>query len=141
MFRRSRHRVDGGVSPRRQRLFALAPLLISLAAFIFALLTLLAGYKPGFMPETHIVLLDTSGLGRNLLPAWRAAVLPAVIDEAKDKLKNKTDGVVDDIVDGVTDAIGVDRFYALHAMTVCSGQYAGGGNDSTRGFAVRRCTQ
>lgn len=139
MFRRSRQRSDGhgAPSPRRQRLFVLVPLLISLAAFILALLTLLAGYKPGFMPETHIVLLDTSGLGRNLLPARRAAVVAAIIDEAKDK----TDGVIDDIVDDVTDAIGVDRFYALHAMTVCSGQYAGGGDDSTRGFAVRRCTQ
>ncbi|KAL8399893.1 hypothetical protein RB594_000344 [Gaeumannomyces avenae] len=135
-------------STRRQRLFTLAPLLITLTAFILALLTLLAGYKPGFMSDTHIVLLDASHLGESLLPlaTTAKAKAPKAPKKPKDPKKpkkprtGKEDEDEDEDLQSVTDALGVERFYALHAMTVCSGQYANG-KDSSDGLTPSRCTE
>ncbi|KAL8338880.1 hypothetical protein RB598_007270 [Gaeumannomyces tritici] len=132
-------------STRRQRLFTLAPLLITLTAFILALLTLLAGYKPGFMSDTHIILLDTSQLGESLLPLAttakaKAPKAPKAPKTPKKPRTGKEDEDEDEDLQSVTDALGVERFYALHAMTVCSGQYANG-EDSSDGLNPSRCTE
>jgi len=50
------------------RLSALFPLACAIVAFVLSMLCLFAGHKPGFMEEYHIVTLNTSTLGHDLIP-------------------------------------------------------------------------
>ncbi|RAL58086.1 hypothetical protein DID88_009699 [Monilinia fructigena] len=44
------------------------PMVCSIVTFVLAMLCLFAGNKPGFMEDYHIVTLNTSEVGQNLVP-------------------------------------------------------------------------
>ncbi|KAG9244904.1 actin cortical patch SUR7/pH-response regulator pali [Calycina marina] len=122
------------------RITALAPLVCSIAAFILGMLCLFAGHKPGFLEDYHIVTLNTSTLGYNLVPTTTASgaaaatptsLLSWIEEEAKNitseienEFETELNNIAGDIADKLASELGIDQWYSLHLMDYCEGTYS-----------------
>lgn len=139
------------------------PIVCSLVSFILAFLLLFAGKSPNFMEDTHIIMLNTSMLGKNLVPTRTAggnqptttdggcgvggflgkicgsatSAVASVASEAEDKL----DDIVDDIADKLAEKLGIHEFYSLHVMDACEGEFTPNATAKDAGFNVTKCTE
>lgn len=138
------------------------PLLCSLASLILSLLLLFAGKSPNFMEDTHIIMLNTSSLGKNLVPTATSSDKPTSTDDgcgvggilgkicgsatsvaasAASEVGDKLDDIADDIADKLADKLGIKEFYSLHVMNACEGDFSPNATAKGAGFNVTKCTE
>lgn len=100
---------------------ALVPALFCAAAVVLSFLCLFAGHKRGFMEDYHLLTLNTSRIGQNLLNTTSSSDNPI-----SNLFHNITNSISDDINDAVGDLaeqIGVEDFYSAHLLDYCFGTY------------------
>ncbi|CAG8978570.1 hypothetical protein HYALB_00010534 [Hymenoscyphus albidus] len=130
------------------RPIALVPLVLAIVGFTLSLLTLMAGTKPGYLEEYHIITVNTTGLGKNLISNNKKATTTSTAPASKpnsgglsgfisgigDDITTAIGGAVDDIQDEankllneaaeeVAKKLGIKEFYSLHLMDMCEGDY------------------
>ncbi|KAH8659270.1 actin cortical patch SUR7/pH-response regulator pali [Tricladium varicosporioides] len=127
------------------------PLLLAFVAFVLGLLCMFAGNKPGFMEDHHIVTINTTVIGTQIVQRRtpiderstldeRFSVsdignsitntiknLTSEVDALADKLDAKVRAKVTELlskgVAEITRELGIQQFYSLHLMTMCDGNY------------------
>lgn len=123
------------------KLLIALPLVLSTAAFVLSLLSLLAGYKQGFMEDYSVLTLNTSALGQQAIQqiangqsptptsdgseigsiiASATAALPPSIASAASSIVAQ---VGSDVVNQLADELGISEFYSVHAMDFCQGSF------------------
>ena len=139
------------------------PIICSLAATVLAFLVLFAGKSPNFMEDAHIIMLNTSSLGKNLVStATSGGDKPTSTDDACSKFgvfdkacssatsavasaASEVAGVLDDIGDDIADQLaaklGIKEFYSLHVMDSCEGDFTPNATAKDAGYNVSSCTQ
>lgn len=135
---------------------ALFPLALAITAFVLSLLCILAGRKPGFMENYHIVALNTSTLGHNLIPTTATtsdtptstssgldsiySALTGDINNITDSIENDLNDILNTAADDLASALGIKEWYSLHMMDMCEGIYSP--NATTKGakYNTTNCT-
>ena len=143
------------------------PILCSLAATILAFLVLFAGKSPNFMEDSHIIMLNTSSLGKNLVPTATTSGggdgTPTATDSACSKLPGVLgkgcsaatsaagsaatqaagafNDVGNDIADKLADKLGIKEFYSLHVTDACEGVFEPNATAPGAGYNVSSCTK
>jgi hypothetical protein len=131
---------------------------VAVASFVLAVLALMAGKKPGFMEDYHIIIFDTSELGKGLTtqsgpsPTERASdgtcglfgdtlgnlcasattVAGAVVSSGIDGISNIENGVADKVME----TLHIQPWYSLHILSVCEGTFS---NATGTGYNVTDC--
>ncbi|CAN8104304.1 unnamed protein product [Discula destructiva] len=136
------------------------PLVLSTAAFVLSLLSLLAGFKQGFMEDYNLMTLNTSALGQqaiqqiangesptptsgsggaigSLIASATAALPPAVASEASSILGQ----IGSSVADQLADELGISEFYSIHAMDFCQGQFVPNATAIGASQNVTNCTE
>lgn len=140
------------------RLTALFPLALSIVAFVLSLLCILAGRKPGFMEDYHIVALNTSTLGHNLINSTATTTSPSTptstssglgsifssltgeIDNITSSIEGDLNGIVNDLADDLAQALGIKQWYSLHMMDGCEGTFSPNATSKKASYNVTNCT-
>ncbi|KAF2013144.1 integral membrane protein-like protein [Aaosphaeria arxii CBS 175.79] len=107
------------------RPLAIIPMVCCIAAVALAFMCLFAGHKKSFMEEYHIITLNTSRIGYNLLNTTSeesANPLEDLLKDIKDKFKDEINQFAGDMAE----RLGIEDFYSLHLLTFCSGDYVPG---------------
>lgn len=135
------------------------PLVFSSIAFILALLSLLAGYKQGFMDDYNVLTLNTSALGQQAIQniangqsptatsssggaigsiiASATALLPSsAASEAASIISSLGSSVADDLAN----QLGISEFYSIHAMDFCQGEFEPTATTAGASHNVTSCT-
>ncbi|KAF4629325.1 hypothetical protein G7Y89_g8826 [Cudoniella acicularis] len=133
------------------RFQALFPMLMAFVAFVLALLCMFAGNKPNFMEDYHIVSLNTSLLGHNLIPSASTTtsapkststsdlsnilghlkrsdneernIITSGIDSGLSSLENDLNSLGNDVADKLARELGIKEWYSLHLMDMCEGTF------------------
>lgn len=138
------------------------PLVLSSIAFILSLLSLLAGYKQGFMEDYNLLTLNTSALGQQAIQniangqsptatttsgsggavgsiiASATALLPSsVASEAASIIGSLGSSVADDLAN----QLGISEFYSIHAMDFCQGDFTPTATTAGASHNVTNCTE
>ncbi|KAI8623443.1 actin cortical patch SUR7/pH-response regulator pali [Xylariaceae sp. FL1651] len=135
---------------------------IAVVTLVLTALALTAGNNPGFMEDYHILLLNTSTLGQNLIPTptsggsdpsptscgpLRGALgnfcagATAAVGSAVSSGLAELSSIEDEIADKLAKEIGVQQWYSLHVMDVCQGNFAPNATTSGAEYNVTSCTQ
>lgn len=116
---------------------ALFPMACAIVAFVLGMLCLFAGHKPGFMEDYHIVTLNTSTLGHNIIPtttttsgatptsvgSFFSSLAHNITSTVEGDLESIANEVVGDVADKLAAELGIHQFYSLHLMDLCEGSY------------------
>lgn len=123
------------------KLLIALPLVLSTAAFILSLLSLLAGYKQGFMEDYNLLTLNTSALGQQAIQqiasgqsptpttggseigsiiASATALLPSSLSSEASSILGQ---VGSSVAEQLSDELGISEFYSIHAMDFCQGSF------------------
>ena len=105
------------------RLSALVPTLCCAAALILSFLCLFAGHKAGFMEDYHLVTLNTSMIGENIINETRSTDTGSSITDLINGIRNYGSSAINDAIGEVTQKIGIEDFYSAHMLNYCEGQY------------------
>ncbi|KAL2061609.1 hypothetical protein VTL71DRAFT_6986 [Oculimacula yallundae] len=133
------------------RISILFPLACAIVGFVLSMLSLFAGSKKAFMEDYHIITLNTSTLGHNILgsddpsPTRTSSASTAtatstagkigdkiggffsdlddIKDNVTDKVKDEFEELVADIADKLAKELGIQQWYSLHLMDMCEGEY------------------
>ncbi|KAI1291670.1 actin cortical patch SUR7/pH-response regulator pali [Xylaria venustula] len=130
---------------------------IAVVTLVLTTLALTAGKNPGFMENYHILLLNTSTLGQNLiltptngksdlsptscgplggalgkLCAGATAAIRSVVSSGFAELSS----IENDIADKLAKKIRVQQWYSLHVMDVCQGTFTLNATTSGAGYNV-----
>ncbi|KAM0146004.1 hypothetical protein ACHAQE_010965 [Botrytis cinerea] len=137
---------------------AAIPLACSIVTFVLGMLCLFAGNKPGFMEDYHIVTLNTSGIGQDLIPTTTSgsgstptSLSPGGIVSSLSSLIPREPGIGDaianalgdlenEIADKLAETLGIEEWYSLHLMDMCQGYYTPNATSKGAGFNVSSCT-
>ncbi|KAI1853221.1 hypothetical protein JX266_001927 [Neoarthrinium moseri] len=136
------------------RAFALViPLILSIAGFVLAMLSLFAGSKTGQLEDFHIIAINMSNFGHDLVPTattggsdptstgsgiggFFSSVVATIASEISDEL----DDIADDIADELSEKLGISQWYSLHVMTACEGQFAPNATTPGAWYNTTNCT-
>ncbi|KAF3766356.1 hypothetical protein M406DRAFT_339597 [Cryphonectria parasitica EP155] len=116
------------------------PLVFSIAAFILSLLSLLAGYKKGFMDDYNLITFNTSSLGSSAVSSIISSgsidgvTIPSSVATA---LEGALSG---EIADTLATELGIGEFYTVHAMDFCQGDYSPNATVPSASHNVTNCT-
>lgn len=105
------------------RLSALVPTLCCAAALILSFLCLFAGHKAGFMEDYHLVTLNTSMIGENIINETRSTDTGNPLTDLLNGVRNYGSSAINDAIGEVTSKIGIEDFYSAHMLNYCEGQY------------------
>ncbi|ESZ93470.1 hypothetical protein SBOR_6148 [Sclerotinia borealis F-4128] len=137
---------------------AAIPMACSFVTFVLGMLCLFAGNKPGFMEDYHIITLNTSDVGQNLIPTSSSgsSSTPTIASPVEvisslanliprepgigDDIANALGGIENDIAGKLAKTLGIKEWYSLHLMDMCEGTYTP--NATARGakYNVSSCT-
>ncbi|TVY35960.1 hypothetical protein LOCC1_G007353 [Lachnellula occidentalis] len=120
------------------RTTALLPMACAIVGFVLSMLCLFAGHKPGFMEEYHIITLNTSTLGHNLIDKAATTTsstakptatsvgsfLSGIKHNITDTIEGDLNGAINDVADKLSKKLGIKQWYSLHLMDSCEGTYA-----------------
>lgn len=120
----------------------LVPLLFSIIAFVLSLLSLLAGYKQGFMEDYNVMTFNTSTLGRGAVESiingsTSTSSLPPAVQSAAAGLEG---ALANSIGDSLADQLGIGEFYSIHAMDFCQGSFKPSAFDVNAATNVTNCS-
>lgn len=142
------------------------PILCSLAATILAFLVLFAGNHPNFMEDAHVIMLNTSSLGKDLVPTATTGSggsdkptstgsacgdLPGILGKGCSAAASAVGSVATqaagafsdvegDIADKLAAKLGIKQFYSLHVMDACEGNFEPNATARDAGYNVSSCT-
>ncbi|KAI9746211.1 MAG: hypothetical protein M1818_000892 [Claussenomyces sp. TS43310] len=134
------------------RLTALFPLACAITAFVLSMLCLFAGSKKGFMEEYHIVTLNTSTLGYNVLkpsttstasasqPTSLTSWITGEIQNITSIIEGDLTTIENDIANKLARELGIQEWYSLHMMDMCEGSYAPNATSKGAGFNTTECS-
>ncbi|RDL31958.1 Uncharacterized protein BP5553_09360 [Venustampulla echinocandica] len=119
------------------RPLALVPLACAIVGFIVSMLCLFAGHKPGFMEDYHIITVNTSSLGHNILqdkatttsaapkssPTSVGSFISGTFRNITDSVEDDINGLLNDAADKLAKKLGIKQWYSLHLMDLCDGSY------------------
>ncbi|OIW32207.1 hypothetical protein CONLIGDRAFT_572961 [Coniochaeta ligniaria NRRL 30616] len=141
------------------------PILCSLAATILAFLVLFAGKSPNFMEDAHIIMLNTSSLGKNLVPtatsgggdqpsttssecsglpgflAKGCSAATSAVGSVATEAAGFFSDVENDIADKLAAKLGIKEFYSLHVMDACEGDFSPNATATDAAYNVSSCTE
>lgn len=132
----------------------------AIVAFILGMLCLFAGHKPGFMEEYHIVTLNTSTLGHNLLPTTTtsgstptstssgigsffsnlAHNVTSIAENVTNTIEGDLGGIINDVADKLAKELGIKQWYSLHLMDLCEGTYTPNATEKGADLNVSTCS-
>lgn len=123
---------------------AIIGVVLSSVGVVLTVLGLVAGRTPGFMEDYHLIMLNTSGLGQDIILAGdsmpackRGGILGKICESATSKAGDVLEDLVDDDVAGnLAETLGIQQWYSLHVMTLCEGTF-----DSTGAYNTTNCTE
>ncbi|KAF2836544.1 hypothetical protein M501DRAFT_1025974 [Patellaria atrata CBS 101060] len=121
------------------RLTALIPILCAIASTILGFLLLFAGHKKNFMEEYHVMTLNTSRIGYELVDLNagddddNSNPISEFIDNIGDDLQDQASDLINNAVGSIAEQLGLQDWYSAHLMDYCYGSYLPGpiGNDTT----------
>ncbi|RYP06425.1 hypothetical protein DL764_003161 [Monosporascus ibericus] len=134
------------------------PLLLSLVAFVLAMVALFAGTggRQQELEEYHIIAINMSYFGKDLLPtetSEEAAPEPTrdgflgfiddvgdEIDDLQDQVTDKVGEVLDSAADKLADALGISQWYSFHIMSACEGNFAPNATEVGAWYNTTNCT-
>lgn len=115
------------------------------------------------MEDTHIIMLNTSMFGKNLVPTpTSGSDKPTSTDSgcgvdgflgkicgsatsaaasAVSEVGDKLDDIADDIADKLADKLGIKEFYSLHVLDACEGEFSPNATTPGAGYNVTKCTK
>lgn len=113
---------------------AIFPALCAIAALILGFLCIFAGHKKDFMEDYHILTLNTSRIGQNVLSELDSSSSSSSSNSVLSWIQNATSSISSDITDELNDAVnsvvesiaedlGLQDFYSAHLMDYCWGDY------------------
>jgi len=105
------------------RFSALIPVLCCTAALILSFLCLFAGHKQGFMEDYHLLTLNTSMIGENLINETRSTDTSSTLTNLLNSIGNSGSEIINDAIGEVTQRLGIEDFYSAHMLNYCEGQY------------------
>jgi hypothetical protein len=129
------------------RLLALIPLACAITSLVLALLCILAGNSPNYLEDYHIVALNTSTLGRQLISQQindatssgnvAGYTIPKdVLSAVQGQLGNIN---TDQIANELSQRIGIKQWYSMHMLDVCEGNYSPSATASGAGYNASKC--
>lgn len=112
---------------------AIFPALCAVAAVVLGFLCLFAGSKKDFMEDYHVLTLNTSRIGQNVLNetlssgsssdnsiiSWISNATSSIASDLTDELND----AVNSVVSSIADDLGLHDFYSAHLMDYCWGDY------------------
>ncbi|QSZ33182.1 hypothetical protein DSL72_002768 [Monilinia vaccinii-corymbosi] len=137
---------------------AALPMVCSIVTFVLGILCLFAGNKPGFMEDYHIVTLNTTEVGRNLIPTTTggsgstptsislggiASSLSGLIPRDPgigDAIANALGDIENNIADKLAKTLGIKDWYSLHLMDMCEGTYTPNATAKGAKYNATSCT-
>ncbi|KAF2808658.1 integral membrane protein-like protein [Mytilinidion resinicola] len=105
---------------------ALVPALFCAGSLVLTFLCLFAGHKRDFMENYHLVTLNTSRIGQNLLNSSTAGNPNDPFSVLFHNLTNAFNGEIDDLVGDLAKELGLEDFYSAHILDYCYGSYVPG---------------
>lgn len=103
---------------------AILPIICACAAIALSFLCLFAGHKPGWMEDYHILTLNTSRVGHNLINDSDATShLPSFLTNIINNITNDINNDLNQAVESIARQIGLEDFYSYHMLDYCYGQY------------------
>lgn len=126
------------------RFTALFPLACAITAFVLSLFCILAGDAPGYMEDYHIVALNTSTLGHNLLNTTSNSSSSGSISSWLNGVVSSIEGditsIENDLVDKLAAKLGIKQWYSLHMMDLCEGNFSPNASTPGADYNVTSCT-
>lgn len=134
------------------RLSALFPLACAIVAFVLSMLCLFAGHKPGFMEEYHIVSVNTSSLGKNLVPTTTTSsgasptvtslgsLFSSIAHNVTSTIEGDFEGIIGDVANKLAKELGIKQWYSLHLMDLCEGTFTPNATDNHAQLNVTSCS-
>jgi len=139
---------------------ALFPMACTITAFVLGMLCLFAGHKRGFMEDYHILTLNSSTLGHNLIPtptttdsgsiatatsvgSFFSALANNVTGELEGELgqlESDLNDIVGDVADKLAGELGISQWYSIHLMDMCEGMYNPNATEKGAHKNVTHCT-
>jgi hypothetical protein len=136
------------------------PIVLGVASLVLVLFAVLAGRIPGFMEDCHIVLFNTSALGRNMIPtaATGADTSPSVcgslgsmagglcasataaVETAVGSGMAALSDIENNVADQLAKELGIKQWYSLHILDVCEGTFTPNATIAKAGYNVTGCT-
>lgn len=105
------------------RFLAILPLLTCTAALILSFLCLFAGHKASFMEDYHLITLNTSRIGYNLLNTTASTNSSNPLRNLWNEFRNNVNEEVNERIGDTAERLGIDDFYSLHLLDYCYGNY------------------
>ncbi|KAH8195782.1 hypothetical protein TruAng_010056 [Truncatella angustata] len=117
------------------------------------MVSLFAGSKPGQLEDFHIIAINMSNFGHDLVPtpttggseptttdsSWEGfftSVVATIASEISDELSD----IEDDIADKLSAELGISQWYSLHIMTACEGNFAPNATNPGAWYNTTNCT-
>ncbi len=146
----------------RSQIRAVIGIPIAVLTLVLTTLALAAGGKPGFMEDYHILLMNTSTLGQNLVPTITSvpsdptptscgplggalgklcADATAAVGSAVSSGLVQLSNIEDDVANKLAKEIGVQQWYSLHAIDVCQGNFMPNATTPKATYNVTSCTR
>ncbi|KAF2786634.1 integral membrane protein-like protein [Melanomma pulvis-pyrius CBS 109.77] len=102
---------------------AIIPLVCCTAALILSFLCLFAGQKKDFMEDYHLLTLNTSRIGTNLLNTSDSGDSSNPFSTLFHNISNSIENEINEFAGDVAEALGIDDFYSAHILDYCYGDY------------------
>ncbi|KAE8450488.1 hypothetical protein EG329_006218 [Mollisiaceae sp. DMI_Dod_QoI] len=134
------------------RLSALFPMACAIVAFVLSMLCLFAGHKPGFMEDYHIITLNTSTLGHDLIPTATTSssstptstsigsFISNLAHNVTNTIEGDLDNIIGDVADKLAKELGIKQWYSLHLMDMCEGTYTPNATEKGAKLNVSTCS-
>lgn len=128
------------------RIVILLPFTLTIAGFVLSLLCIFAGNKPGFMEEYHIIAVNTSTLGHNLIPTNvkdSPISLKSPVGDLVSSVSGITgqiNGIIGNAADILAERLGIHQWYGWHLRNFCEGMYKPSALDPSARLDVEKCS-
>ncbi|ORY63062.1 actin cortical patch SUR7/pH-response regulator pali [Pseudomassariella vexata] len=139
-----------GNSVKRSPWMVIIALVFSIGGFVLAMVSMFAGSHPGRMEEYHVIAINMSNFGHDLVPTATSggsnptstseggigAIFSSVVASAESAIGD----ALDDIADELSTELGISQWYSLHIMNACEGTYAPNATSPGAWYNVTNCT-
>ncbi|KAK6192987.1 hypothetical protein LQW54_012911 [Pestalotiopsis sp. IQ-011] len=135
------------------RFTIILPIILSIAGFVLAMISLFAGHKPGQLEDYHILALNMSNFGHDLVPtptsgsseptstddSW-GSFFTSVVETLASEISDELSDIENDIADKLSAELGISQWYSLHVMTACEGNFAPNATSAGAWYNTTNCT-
>ncbi|KAL7629081.1 hypothetical protein AAE478_000599 [Parahypoxylon ruwenzoriense] len=142
---------------RMRPLMVIIPLILSVAAFVLAMLALFAGTGPQQrgMEDYHLIAINMSNFGHNLVPTSTSSGSQPTstsndgfgwddiqngLNGIQGEITDQLNDIAGDVADRLAQELGISQWYSLHVMTVCEGNFAPNATSPGAWYNTTNCT-